>query len=370
MLSKRQLAFISIGTSLAFFDIFNVPYIVSSHNNSLILSSEMLGYFIGGIFNGYLGIFKGRKFSILFSMILIAIGSLIGLISINLIQLFLAEFIIGFGIEGEISVTNTYVTEMSDQRGKAVGFTNLGGFLMSLIVGPIAIIAGDNWRLLFIPSLLIAIIALILRLNLPESRLWIRATKPKINNRVLIFLVIWIASYFAGYSLFASPIFSLLSSKGFQDTSLYFTYILYGDPLGVVIGTILNDKIERKLSSFLANFASGVFIILWPLFSGISIILLGFIIMFFQGFKFPTMYAYTAENFKSEIRSLGFGIADGIGHLGGFIGPIIFSSLNAINVELSFLVVGVMSIIASLLLITKGVMVNKKSLEQIENELL
>ncbi|MEM3759367.1 MAG: MFS transporter, partial [Saccharolobus sp.] len=79
---------------------------------------------------------------------------------------------------------------------------------------------------------------------------------------------------------------------------------------------------------------------------------------------------YTAENFKSEIRSLGFGIADGIGHLGGFIGPIIFSSLNAINVELSFLVVGVMSIIASLLLITKGVMVNKKSLEQIENELL
>jgi len=41
---------------------------------------------------------------------------------------------------------------------------------------------------------------------------------------------------------------------------LYFTYILYGDPLGVVIGTLLNDNFERKYSVSLVNILAGLFV--------------------------------------------------------------------------------------------------------------
>ncbi|ARM75606.1 MFS transporter [Acidianus manzaensis] len=385
MLSKTQLVLIAVGTSLSFWDIFNVPYIVDDASkiiglySSLILSAEMFGYFIGGSINGYLASIKGRKFGMLLSMGLIAIGSFIGFISTSYIELFLAEFIIGFGIEGEVATIPAYVSEMTEtnSRGKAVGISTLGGFLMSLVVGPIAVIAGDNWRLLFLPSLVISIFAFIFRINLPESTLWIqKSTKNskkvifKLNKTVLIFLLIWFTSYFAGYSLFASPVFSLISLKGFSNATLYYTYILYGDPIGVVVGSIINDRIERKISTFTANFLGGLLIMTMPLFGGVPFILVGFIAMFFQGFKFPTMYAYTAENFSTEIRSLSYGIADGIGHLGGVVGPIIFSALYSSNILLSFIVVGIVSAISGIMIITKGIKTKGKSLEELEQTVL
>ncbi|AWR96961.1 MFS transporter [Acidianus sulfidivorans JP7] len=384
MLSKIQLALIAIGTSLSFWDIFNVPYIVNDASkmiglsSSLILSAEMLGYFIGGSVNGYLASIKGRKFGMLLSMGLIALGSLLGFISTSLTELFLAEFIIGFGIEGEVATIPAYVSEMTEKnsRGKSVGITTLGGFLMSLIVGPIAVIVGDDWRLLFLPSLVISIFAFIYRTTLPESNLWIeKATKDakiifKLNKTVIIFFLIWFTSYFAGYSLFASPVFSLISLKGFSNTSLYYTYILYGDPIGVVIGSLLNDKIERKFSTFSANFLGGLIIMLMPIIGGIPFILVGFIAMFFQGFKFPTMYAYTAENFNTEIRSLSYGIVDGIGHLGGVIGPIVFSLLYSNNILFSFIVVGIVSMLSGIMIITKGIRTKGKSLQELEETIL
>lgn len=376
MLTKKQLALISVGTSLSFWDIFNVPYIeneasaqLGSINSTLILSAEMIGYFTGGAINGLIASKYGRKIGIILSMLLIFLGSTIGFFSTSFLQLAIAEFIIGFGIEGEVAVVPAYVSEMSSAnfRGRAVGLTTLGGFLMSLIVGPVAVIAGDNWRILFLPSLMISAFALIFRLTLPESKMWEEKRREKMvwDNTVLLFLAIWFTSYFAGYSLFSTPVFSLLSNKGFSNTSLYFTYILYGDPLGVTLASILNDKLERKFSSSASNLLSGIAIISMPLLGGVSLLIAGFIAMFFQGFKFPTMYAYTAENLGTKIRTLGYGIADGIGHLGGAIGPVLFTLTYEYNASYSFMLIGIVSMISGVMLL-KGARVKGKSLEEIK----
>lgn len=376
MLTKKQLALISVGTSLSFWDIFNVPYIeneassqLGSINSTLILSAEMIGYFTGGAINGLIASKYGRKIGIILSMLLIFLGSTIGFFSTSFLQLAIAEFIIGFGIEGEVAVVPAYVSEMSSAnfRGRAVGLTTLGGFLMSLIVGPVAVIAGDNWRILFLPSLMISAFALIFRLTLPESKMWEEKRREKMvwDNTVLLFLAIWFTSYFAGYSLFSTPVFSLLSNKGFSNTSLYFTYILYGDPLGVTLASILNDKLERKFSSSASNLLSGIAIISMPLLGGVSLLIAGFIAMFFQGFKFPTMYAYTAENLGTKIRTLGYGIADGIGHLGGAIGPVLFTLTYEYNASYSFMLIGIISMISGMMLL-KGARVKGKSLEEIK----
>jgi MFS family permease len=376
MLTKKQLALISVGTSLSFWDIFNVPYIeneasaqLGSINSTLILSAEMIGYFTGGAINGLIASKYGRKIGIILSMLIIFLGSTIGFFSTSFLQLAIAEFIIGFGIEGEVAVVPAYVSEMSSAnfRGRAVGFTTLGGFLMSLVVGPVAVIAGNDWRILFLPSLIISAFALIFRITLQESKMWEEKRREKMvwDNTVLIFLAIWFTSYFAGYSLFSTPVFSLLSNKGFSNTSLYFTYILYGDSIGVTLASILNDKLERKFSSSASNLLSGIAIISMPLLGGVSLLIAGFIAMFFQGFKFPTMYAYTAENLGTKIRSLGYGIADGIGHLGGAVGPVLFTLTYGYSVIYSFLLVGAISMISGIML-SKGTRVKGKSLEEIK----
>lgn len=117
MLTKKQLALISVRTSLSFWDIFNVPYIIKDVStqlgyvsSSLILTSEMIGYFVGGGINGYIASKFGRKLGIILSMLIIFIGSLLGFLSQNYLQLIIAEFIIGFGIEGEIAVVPSYVS--------------------------------------------------------------------------------------------------------------------------------------------------------------------------------------------------------------------------------------------------------------------
>ncbi len=378
MLERKYLILLALGTSLSFWDIFNVPYIVdyaskifnvSQNFSSIPLSMEMLGYFIGGSFNGYIASKWGRKKGLILSMGLISLGSIIGLISFSFIMIVMAEFIIGMGIEGEVATVPSYISEMVENRGKTIGFVESFGFLMSLVVGPIAVIAGEEyWRLLFLAGVAIAIPSLFFRLYLPESKLWIKKSNEKFkwDNTIGLFLIAWFFSYFAGYALFSDPIFSLIGNKGFNNTALYFTYILYGDPLGVVIASIINDKIERKLTSFLSNFLSGVLIISWPFLYGISFLGIGFIIMFLQGFKFPVMYTYTAENITTKIRTLGFGIADGIGHLGGVIGPIILSLYYQQNVILAFTIVGLTAIISGSILGFFGVKTKGLSLEKIK----
>lgn len=378
VLSKKQIALLSIGTSLTFWDIFNVPYIenyaskqIGEISSTLILSAEMLGYFLGGVINGYLASKYGRKFGLLSSMALISIGSLLGFISLNLAMLLVAELLIGIGIEGEVVIVPSYISEMSraDSRGKNVGYTTMSGFLMSLVVTPVAILLGEDfWRLLFLPSLLLAVIALLFRIKLPESTLWEnkRYESLRWDKDIVIFTLIWFTSYFTGYALFSTPIFSLIASQGYTPSNLYFGYILYGDPLGVVIASVLNDRLQRKYTSSLANLLSAILMIIWP-FSGIMFLPIGFAIMFFQGFKFPPMYTYTAESLGTKIRTLGYGIADGIGHLGGAVGPIVFVLLqDHIGLAFSTGVVGMVSAISAILIMVFGQITNKIPLEKIK----
>ncbi|NON61562.1 MFS transporter, partial [Acidianus sp. RZ1] len=261
-ISKGNLLAIAIGYSLTFFDIFNVPYIINYSSqffglsnasilSNLVLVAEMVGYSVGGLVNGFLTTRLGRKKGVILSSILIALGSLIGITSLTLIQLVISELIIGLGIEGEALSSISYLTETSPpkSRGKYIGFTSLFGFSMTLLVAPIALFLGTEWRLLFLPGILLGGIAIFMRLNLPESKAWIEGigSRKIIEDlrRTGIFVLVWFLSYAAGYALFSSVIFSLISLKMSGESSLYFSYILYGDPLGVLIGSALNDKVER-----------------------------------------------------------------------------------------------------------------------------
>ncbi len=108
-----KLVVLSLGMSLTFWDIFNVPYIINYASTqfhaspvlaSLPLSAEMIGYAMGGAINGFLSSLRGRKFGLLLSMSLVSLGSLLGLVAKSFSWIIPAELLIGLGIEGELSV--------------------------------------------------------------------------------------------------------------------------------------------------------------------------------------------------------------------------------------------------------------------------
>ncbi|ABP94593.1 MULTISPECIES: MFS transporter [Metallosphaera] len=372
-----KLVILSLGMSLTFWDIFNVPYIINYAGTqfhaspllaSLPLSAEMIGYALGGALNGLLSSLRGRKPGLLLSMGLVAVGSLVGFVAQSFSWLIPAELLIGLGIEGELSVVPAYVSETvtPERRGRSVGLVTASGFLTTLVVGPIAVLLNGEWRFLFLAGLLVSLIALITRVKLPESKMWTeRRGKLSFDLGIAIMTLVWFLSYFTGYALFADPVFQFIGSHGFTNTSLYFTYILYGDPLGVVLATVLNDKFERKFSVALVNILAGVVIVGWFFSSGLTFLLLGFAEMFLQGFKFPVMYTYTSEIFGTKIRTLGYGIADGLGHLGGAVGPILFASTYMSNQLSSFLMLSVVTALAGVIVLAWGVKTTGKPLEQI-----
>lgn len=165
---------------------------------------------------------------------LVAVGSLVGFVAQSFSWLIPAELLIGLGIEGELSVVPAYVSETvtPERRGRSVGLVTASGFLTTLVVGPIAVLLNGEWRFLFLAGLLVSLIALITRVKLPESKMWTeRRGKLSFDLGIAIMTLVWFLSYFTGYALFADPVFQFIGSHGFTNTSLYFTYILYGDPL-------------------------------------------------------------------------------------------------------------------------------------------
>ena len=175
------------------------------------------------------------------------------------------------GIEGEVAVVSAYVSEMTRPglRGRAVGITSLGGFLMSLVVGSVAVYLGESqWKLLFVPSILISALALVARLWFPESSMWVEKRKEplKFDRSVAVFLAVWFTSYFTGYALFATPVFNLISHNVSEmSPDVAFTYILYSDPVGVVVGSLLNDLIERKTTTVMTNGLTSVLMVIHSL---------------------------------------------------------------------------------------------------------
>lgn len=90
------------------------------------------------------------------------------------------------------------------------------------------------------------------------------------------------------------------------------------------------------------------------------------LIVFF-GFNIwvPMTYAWSAENFPTRARVTGFGLVDGIGHVGGGIGLVVITPLlPQIGVLPSFLLISAF-LIASAIVAQFGIATRGKELELI-----
>lgn len=256
---------------------------------------------------------------------------------------------------------------------------------------------GNGWRIMYVVGAALAIIGVLLRVQLPESPRWLvsrgriaeadavvrrmeeRAARgrgaalpqavdevpvasttsapfaaifgsPRYLGRLVLLLLVWLTGYVTVYSL-AAGFTTVLASLGYPppEAGLIVAVGVFGFILCGIFSYFFAERLERKLwlpIGAVLTLIGGVLIAMGGEFSSPTatpvVAFIGSIIVFF-GFNIwvPATYAWSIESFPTRARTTGFGIVDGIGHVGGGVGLLLIAPLVATISPLSaFLLIG------------------------------
>jgi MFS family permease len=429
---------IGLGFLFTFYDVFdiNVSFIQSCvalkpgctpetalNTIRVPIALNLAGYVAGTLLLSPISDKIGRRNMLLVTMLLTGVGSLWNALAPDYTNFVLARVLTGMAVGADLSIVNTYIGEVAPRRNRAkwtsVIFVNSAlGALLGIWLGlflttpstpwphglPFAQ-AGpgfeNGWRWMYGVGALLALIAIVLRVELPESPRWLvgqgrveeadrvvtemeeRASRRRelspvdddapvemparggyisfkhvLGNatyvkRVLVLVSVWFFAYvtvFAisagGTSLLAAlhypppeaGIIQAVGAFGFLACALF--AVRYAErlerklwlPIGAVITVIGSILVAEAGTSTTAAFI------------GMAIVFFGFNVWV------PMTYALSAESFPTRARVTGFGLVDGIGHLGGGIGVLLIApQIPHMSVLGAFLVISGFLVVAAVI---------------------
>jgi Major Facilitator Superfamily. len=154
------------------------------------------------------------------------------------------------------------------------------------------------------------------------------ALKTILGNRVylrrwIVLMLMWFFGYITVYTN-AAGLTTILSALGYPppEAGMIAALGVLGFIAVPLVLIFLGDKMERKIwvpISAAISLLGGITLA----FSGsnLGLAVLGAMILFFGiDLWIPISYTWTTENFPTRARVTGFGLADGLGHIGGGIG--------------------------------------------------
>jgi MFS family permease len=162
-------------------------------------------------------------------------------------------------------------------------------------------------------------------------------------------LLVWFLAYVTVFS-FSAGFTSMLSSLKYEpsEAGLITAVGAFGFLACALFAVAFADRIERKywLAIGAVITVIGGIIVAKAGTTSLAIAFIGSVIVFF-GFNIwvPMTYTLSTESFPTRARATGFGLVDGVGHLGGGIGVLLIapqipnmSVLGAMLLVSSFLV--------------------------------
>ena len=430
------LVILGIGYFFAFYDIlalsyaFVSPMVTQLKLTEILLSDSasatLFGYIVGTYVVSTISDYVGRRLGLVTNALLVAVGTLISALSFNAPELIAGRFIAGMGIGAEISIINTYMSEItpSHMRGKMTQwayFSGALGFALAPFIALVIIpINADGWRYLFAIPAVIAVAIVFLRFSMPESPRWLvlkgkpdeaekiindmeSFVKEKISTlpeipayereipgehfptreiftkkygpRLAIVASFWFLDYFLAYGILGfAPLIFVTSGFLFTTAVWYIGLGSTGYIVGAVSMTFIADKWERKylIISALIPAIIAVFLFALALYDHSAVLLTigAFLGSFATAFAVPA-YTYTAEIYPTRARATGFALSDGIGHLGGAIVPFAFTAMVVLTTASIvktganfFILLGILEIIAAFVLLA-GPRASRKPLETV-----
>ncbi|MDR0479379.1 MAG: MFS transporter [Burkholderiaceae bacterium] len=382
--SPAVLWVVGVGYLIAFFDITNVAFgmpvfskvlHMTAHQQAWPITASLVGYMIGAWLNSNFSDVFGRKTGLMCSIVLFTVGCIGTTFAGSLTTMVIGRCITGMGIGAEIAVISAYVGELAPApvRGRYTALTNIFAFVGQSIVPIIALWLVPHfdwgWRVMFLLGALGGLTLLAFPL-LPESPRWLlshrhvdqaraivetaeahvqRRTgkplpppvatvaeihptgfpmlalfRPPYLSRLTLLFALWFFWYISAYVwLGLGPTFFVAHGYTLTKSILFLLATSVGTPVGALLATALGDTYERK-HSVLAGMLVWTFsfVAIGVIDTPVVITLSVFLISASLGFFLPLLYALTAESFPTRARATGIALTDGLGHLGGAVGPI------------------------------------------------
>jgi putative MFS transporter len=271
----------------------------------------------------------------------------------------------------------------------------------------------SGWRLMYFIATILCVLGIALRSILPESSRWLVSTDqlekadaivrrmeerasrkqalPEVMRevpvhheeqmgygeifssreyvkRMLLLLGVWLLAYVTVYTIGAG-FTSVLTSLGYPppEAGLIAAIGVFGFIACAIFAYYFGERLERKYwlpIGAVITLIGGILIAV----SGQALVgaFIGSIIVFF-GFNIwvPMTYAWSAENFPTRARVTGFGIVDGVGHVGGGLGLVAIAPiLPQIGALPAFLLIGGF-LVVSAIIAQFGVNTRGKLLEEV-----
>jgi len=321
---------------------------------------------LGAVVGGRLGDRFGRRRVFTASLLLYAVGITTLMTAVHPAMLYLGVVLTGVAIGADLPVSLALVAEEAPEgmKGRLVAFSGFLWFIgiivtqiLITIVGPLGALGG---RILYGHLLLVAVVVLVLRLGLPESREWVAAQRakaagsdeirfsdiPQLFTPPLLFTMLPLGLYYAVWELtgntfsqFGSFIWVNLAGGTVQGQAMVGLGLLPIGIGGALLFMRIVDGPSRKFWFTLGTICH-VLAFAIPAVAGVNIptlIGLQFLFAFGANFSGAIMYKVWAQELvPTLLRSTAQGLTIAFARLAAALFAFVTPTLLTANGSLSF----------------------------------
>jgi MFS family permease len=300
----------------------------------LVGSATLIASAAGGILFGALADRLGRTRTLVYTILLYSLASAGTATAHSFGELIFWRALVGFGLGGEWSAGAVLVSETwpPERRGQAIGWMQSCWALGYMLAAGVTalVLPAFGWRVLFLTGLAPALLALVIRRNVPEPELWKARSgqgsvwqifRPPLARRTLAATALTTSVLFAYWGLFTwiPGFLSAPRDQGGAGLSILGTSasvfpMQAGAFLGYVTFGAIADRFGRRPAFLLYVLAAAALV---PVYgstrSESMLLLLGPLVGFFGSGYFSLFGAMLAEIYPTAVRGAGQGFAYNFG---------------------------------------------------------
>jgi MFS transporter, putative metabolite:H+ symporter len=341
--------------------------------NAQFVSFTFIGMTVGALVAGFLGDAYGRRFTYQFNLLLFGVASLGAAVAPTMDWLIAARFLMGLGLGAEIVVGYSSLTEFVPpaSRGKwlaQMAMIVVSGLPATILLGSI-LIPLVGWRAMFVIAGVGALVVWYLRKALPESPRWLESkgrtaeaeslvadiekecgavalplpaaaparvfsasdlVGPVLLPRLILgsIVLIVVNTLIFGFVTWL-PTFFVQQGVTLARSFNYTLIMSFAAPIGCWLGSMLADRVGRRMTIVGASLSTILFGLIYPMLSEpVAFVGIGFCLLLSIYVLVALLYGvYTPELFPTDVRLRANGICNMLGRGATIISPFIVVSL-------------------------------------------